>query len=177
MNDDHITLTVDVPGSLPRVRCATRSIQEVVMGLLANARDALNERYPGPDPDKKVIISARVVARGAGGHAKTEAGGQARGTGATVAMDEVMPRRVRLTVEDRGVGIPAGLHERIFDPFFTTKNRATRAGLGLSVSHGIIIDHGGELTVESVAGGWTRFHMDLPVASEQDVSVLELDVQ
>ena len=66
--------------------------------------------------------------------------------------------------EDRGNGISPEARERIFEPFFTTKDRTQVSGLGLAVSHGIVRDHGGELSFESEVGKYTRFHVDLPVA-------------
>jgi len=132
---DQITLTVAVPADLPAIRCRSQQIQQVLMNLLTNARDALNQRYPGHDANKRVIVSARQLPKAI----------------------------IRLTVEDHGSGIPEELRTRIFDPFFSTKPRDQGTGLGLSISHGIVKDHGGELTVESEVGQWTRFHVDLPV--------------
>jgi signal transduction histidine kinase len=51
-----------------------------------------------------------------------------------------------------------------FDPFFTTKGRDQGTGLGLSVSHGIAQEHGGELSFETELGRGTTFHLDLPAA-------------
>ena len=106
--------------------------------MLTNAHDALNERYPGYNEDKRLRVSAQLLARDGG-------------------------TWVRTTVEDHGPGIPEDLLERIFDPFFTTKPREEGTGLGLSVSFGIVREHRGSLTVESEPGEYTRFHMDLAV--------------
>ncbi|HEU5196784.1 MAG TPA: ATP-binding protein, partial [Methylomirabilota bacterium] len=65
------------------------------------------------------------------------------------------PGWIRLTVADTGPGIPADTLSKIFDPFFTTKPRGT--GLGLSVTYGIIQDHGGHVQVQSPPGGGTTF--------------------
>lgn len=138
MRHDHILLEVDVPAGLPEVMGRGQQIRQVIMNLLTNARDALNDRYPGRDANKQVLIVGRSVDR------------------------EGRPW-VRLTVEDHGSGIPEELRLRIFDPFFTTKARDKGTGLGLSISHGIVRDHGGALSVESEVGQWTRFHVDLPV--------------
>ncbi|MEZ4267008.1 MAG: ATP-binding protein [Myxococcota bacterium] len=138
MRDDSVDLRVDVPADLPAVRCHTQGLQQVLMNLLTNARDAVAGR---PEGTRVVTLSARRL----GG--KSDA-------------------RVRFTVEDNGVGIARDVQARIFEPFFTTKGRERGTGLGLSVSFGIVRDHGGELHVESQPGQWTRFHVDIPVWEE-----------
>jgi nitrogen-specific signal transduction histidine kinase/CheY-like chemotaxis protein len=70
--------------------------------------------------------------------------------------------RLRLTVRDTGCGIPAELIDRIFEPFFTTKGPGEGSGLGLSMVHGIVENHGGALVVESTVGIGTAFHLFLP---------------
>jgi signal transduction histidine kinase len=72
-------------------------------------------------------------------------------------------RRVRLSVEDNGAGIPPAVRDRIFDPFFTTKQRSGGTGLGLSITYGIIQRHGGEIVVQSEVGTGTVFHFVLPL--------------
>lgn len=65
---------------------------------------------------------------------------------------------------DDGEGIPSHILPRIFDPFFTTKPTGKGAGLGLSVSLGIIRNHGGDIKVDSTAGEGTEFNVILPIA-------------
>ena len=67
-----------------------------------------------------------------------------------------------ITVEDQGQGIAAADLPRIFDPFFTTKDVGEGTGLGLSVSYGIVQDHGGSIEVASTVGRGTRFVVLLP---------------
>jgi PAS domain S-box-containing protein len=138
MRHDQIDLEVSIPDDLPSIRCRSQQIQQVLMNLMTNARDALNERYPGHSPDKKLRVFAGLLRK------------EGR-------------RFIRATVEDRGGGIPAEVRDRIFDPFFTTKPKETGTGLGLSISYGIVRDHGGELSFESEPGLATRFHVDLPL--------------
>jgi two-component system, NtrC family, sensor kinase len=69
---------------------------------------------------------------------------------------------VVISVTDTGPGIPPEIRSRIFEPFFSTKAQGEGTGLGLSVSHGIVRDHGGTLTVESVPGKGATFHIRLP---------------
>jgi polar amino acid transport system substrate-binding protein len=70
---------------------------------------------------------------------------------------------VEVEVRDGGAGIPPENLGRMFDPFFTTKRDAGGTGLGLSVSYGIVKEHGGEITVESEVGVGTTMTVRLPV--------------
>ena len=77
---------------------------------------------------------------------------------------------IRIIFEDNGIGISAKILPRIFDPFFTTKSDGT--GLGLSVCHGIISEHGGSIWAESGTEGGARFFIELPIEtlSEEEKS-------
>ncbi|BCS95447.1 hypothetical protein DSLASN_10790 [Desulfoluna limicola] len=140
MRHDQIALEVDLPGDLPPVLCLSPQIQQVVMNLLTNARDALNTKYPGYHENKVVKITARPLVR-------------------------ACRQWIRLTVEDHGPGIPKGVKQRMFDPFYTTKPADKGTGLGLAITYGIVKEHGGELDVETQCGEWTRVHVDLPMVN------------
>ena len=79
-------------------------------------------------------------------------------------------RRVCVEVGDNGPGIPAEVLPKIFDPFFSTKKQGRGTGLGLSVSFGIVRDHGGEIFVESHAGSGTTFSVLFPPYVAQETS-------
>ncbi len=81
-----------------------------------------------------------------------------------VSRHDEVEKRLLVTVEDNGQGIDREVLANIFDPFFTTKSRSGGTGLGLSVSYGIVRDHGGDILVESKPGRWTRFTVLLPLA-------------
>jgi CheY-like chemotaxis protein len=84
-------------------------------------------------------------------------------------------RYVKMTVSDTGHGIDAASIERIFEPFFSTKHVGEGTGLGLSVAHGIVVRHGGAITVDSTLGRGTTFHVYLPRA-EREESPVDVDV-
>ncbi len=137
LRHDDVLLEVDVPDDLPAVDCRSQQVQQVLMNLVTNARDALNERYPGGHEDKRIRVTARSF----------DVDGQ--------------PWQ-RLTVEDHGPGVDEAVGARMWDPFYTTKPRDKGTGLGLSISHGIARDHHGRLWYECREGEWTRFHFELP---------------
>ncbi len=74
---------------------------------------------------------------------------------------------VEIIIEDKGVGIPAGLLDKIFDPYFSTKSEGS--GLGLAVTHSIVSKHGGYITVDSKSEEGTTFTIYLPAARERQI--------
>ncbi len=134
-----LTIALEEPGR--RVRIDPTQLDQVVMNLALNARDAM--------PDGGVL-------RIATGHAlvlRAEPIGQ-----------EVLPpgRYATLEVADSGGGIPPEALPRIFEPFFTTRREQGGTGLGLSTVHGIVRQSGGFIAVESRVGGGTTFRIWLP---------------
>ena len=119
------------------VRGHTDQLEQVLINLLVNARDALLSKCE-TDREFKPWIAL-----------SSERSGNA----------------VRLWVQDNGGGIDPRLLERIFEPFFTTKPVGVGTGLGLSVSYGIIDNMGGRLSVSNTEHG-ARFCVELPVVDE-----------
>lgn len=82
---------------------------------------------------------------------------------------------LQYAVEDTGPGIPFDVANKMFDPFFTTKQVGRGTGLGLSLSHGIVEEHGGTVRYEAVTGGGARFLLRIPVAADDEPSKLSTD--
>lgn len=146
----NIQLEVDIPANLPPIQARTQQLQQVLLNLVTNARDALREKYPdgGSRPEKSVTVKARVVGD----------------TRALARPNGDAPRRaIELTVRDEGIGILPEDREQLFLPFFTTKRARGGTGLGLSISHKIIEEHKGRIEVESEPGEFTEFKVTLPV--------------
>jgi len=131
-----IELSIDVPEDLPSVMARFHQLQQVLMNLVLNARDALIDKR-GEDAKIEIIAACQP---------NCEA-----------------PERIVVKVRDNGVGIPADRLDRIFNPFYTTKRDRGGTGLGLSVSLGIVKSHSGRLYANCVPGECTEFVMELPV--------------
>jgi PAS domain S-box-containing protein len=121
-------------------------LEQVILNLLVNARQALE---------------AMSVAAGGRGAGSTR-------TPMVVIRTTVRDHSVALEISDNGPGIAAAELPRIWDPFWTTKEEGEGTGLGLSVVHGIITQHGGTIDVETRLGAGTTFTISLPTVG-QDV--------
>jgi signal transduction histidine kinase/CheY-like chemotaxis protein len=128
------------------LRGSPAQIHQVLMNLGTNASQAI-----GAQPGTIVFgVAARQL---------TEA------QGSIVAGDYV-----ELSVTDDGIGMDAATQKRIFEPFFTTKPREQGTGLGLSVVHGIVTEHGGAIVVESTPGAGTTVRVLLPAVAAVEAS-------
>lgn len=135
---DGINWSVDIEGALPPIICNEHQLQQVALNMLSNARYALNKKYPRPCPEKKLQISAKLVSR---------------------ESDDW----IRLVFTDNGIGIATDIQDRLYDPFFSTKPKGEGTGLGLSVSYGLIKDHGGHIKMKTEPGVFTSFIIELPI--------------
>lgn len=140
---DHITLDIQLDKDIPDFKCRSQQIQQVLMNLLTNSRDALNERFTQADPLKKIEIRAQLT-------------------------HEDNRRWIELSVKDYGTGIDDENVLKIFEPFYSTKARDKGTGLGLSISYGIVKDHHGEIIVDSIKGEYSLFRVVLPVDNGWD---------
>jgi len=77
-------------------------------------------------------------------------------------------RYLSLTVSDTGCGIAPEIIAKVFEPYFTTKEKGMGTGLGLSVVHGIVSQHGGAMTVESERGKGSKFHVYIPLTQAEE---------
>ncbi len=133
-----IDVVMNLEDDLPKIKCRSQQLMQILMNVLNNAKDELDEAYPEGHENKTIEISL-----------------------ASFKKDN--RRWQRISIRDNGRGIPDEVKERIFNPFFTTKPRDRGTGLGLSISHGIAKDHHGKLWFENLPEGGTRFYLDIPV--------------
>ena len=138
---ENIRLTVEPSGGQLPVQVDPGQIEQVVVNLVVNSRDAL------PRGGEIVIRTEVAVADAASGH---PSGVDSR-------------RFARLTVRDTGEGMAQEVLDKVFEPFFTTKDVGKGTGLGLSVVYGIVKQHGGWIDVESGPGAGTAFMVCLPL--------------
>jgi PAS domain S-box-containing protein len=138
LRKDGILLDYKVIGQLPEISGHFQQLQQVVLNVLNNSRYALNQKFPGHHPGKRLCLTLQEMTVDA-------------------------RRWAAFECVDFGTGIPEEVLKKVKNPFFSTKPAGSGTGLGLTISHGIVTDHGGKLTLESEIGEYTRVTLLLPV--------------
>jgi PAS domain S-box-containing protein len=140
---DQIRLDFHFDPSTPNVKFDPTQLEQVLVNLAANARDAM------PEGGTLSIASAmRVI------------------SSSETMIDGRMPGEyLVLTVSDTGVGMSAEVRQRIFEPFFSTKHGQGGTGLGLAVAYGAVRQHGGTIEVESAIHHGTTFRIFVPATT------------
>ncbi|WP_205480637.1 response regulator [Sphingomonas arenae] len=143
-----VTLTVKHGRNLGSVRADPGQLEQVIVNLAVNARDAMLAKGGGDLTIQTYAVSASQVA---------ELG------------SEILPIAdyVAFSITDTGVGIPPNVLGKVFEPFFTTKEVGKGTGLGLSTVYGIVKQSGGFIFAESKVGQGTTFVIYLPVHQEE----------
>ena len=140
---EHIELETRLASTLPAIRADRGRIEQVLVNLAINARDAMAS-------GGTLTISTN------GMHLET---GDPRRP-ASGDTDEF----VRLSVRDTGIGMPADVVDHALEPFFTTKSREEGSGLGLATVHGVVLQGGGDIHIRSTPGLGTTVEILLPAA-------------
>ncbi|MBD2092668.1 PAS domain S-box protein [Microcoleus sp. FACHB-1515] len=132
-------------GNLPSVKCYAGQLNQVFMNVLGNAIDAI-EAAGRNRPNVEPTISISTEIKADEGEVADESG------------------RVVIRIADNGSGMNELICQRVFDPFFTTKPVGKGTGLGMSISHQIIVEkHGGAIACRSIEGEGTEFSIEIPL--------------
>jgi PAS domain S-box-containing protein len=142
---EDVRLQTQLTANLAPVRADPHQLQQVLVNLAVNARDAM----PTGGVLTITTTNVEIAPAMAEAYSSIAAGPHAR-----------------ILVSDTGVGMDAEVRARVFEPFFTTKEAGRGTGLGLATSYGIIKQHGGAIWVVSAAGKGTTFTIDLPAVEE-----------
>ena len=141
-----IDVEFELADNLLPVKGSKDQLRRVIENVCQNAVDAMGDKGRLLVKTENVYLDAPVGHYG------------------TVTVGEY----VKISVADTGTGIPETIREKIFDPFFTTKRGARQrgSGLGLSIGHGIVRDHGGYVDLDTAVGRGTTLYVYLPISRQ-----------
>ncbi|RKY16300.1 MAG: hypothetical protein DRP63_05635 [Planctomycetota bacterium] len=142
---ENIKINAQLEPALWTVIADEGGIEQVLMNLVVNARDAMPNGGTITIRTENIVLTAEDV---------------------QIIPNATPGRFVRLSVSDTGVGMDKKTLEHIFEPFFTTKREGKGTGLGLAVVYGVVRQHNGWINVYSEPGNGTTFKIYLPVAKE-----------
>jgi PAS domain S-box-containing protein len=143
MVPEHVSIKTELLDDLPNIVADPSQLDQVLLNLVANARDAM------PEGGQLWIETFTTTLQ----HPEQLA--------------PLLPGKyATLRVRDSGLGMSAETQERVFEPFFTTKSPAMGTGLGLATVYGIVKQHGGHIVVESEPGQGSSFSVYFPATAE-----------
>jgi PAS domain S-box-containing protein len=144
-----IELILDLDSNVPFVALDTNQINQALLNLAVNARDALPN---GGELTLKTMVVARSQVRDP---------------------DATAESYLCVELRDNGIGMSSGVRARIFEPFFTTKSVGDGSGLGLAIVYGIVKSHNGFIDVDSKPRHGTTFRLYLPIAAHEEKSTID----
>lgn len=139
---EDIELATELSECEPVIRADSGQIEQIIMNLATNARDAMPE-------GGRLFVRTDLIEQ----TAESE----------TIPGLDIPGRLALLSISDTGTGMEESVREKIFEPFFTTKEVGKGTGLGLAMVYGIVQQHGSHITVASTKGSGTSFSIYFPV--------------
>lgn len=143
----NIEIVINLKEDVPKIMADPSQMQQVIMNLAVNARDAMQD-------GGRLIIETAVV-------------GTENGAANGIPFDK--GGFIKLSVSDTGTGMDTETQRKIFDPFFTTKETGKGTGLGLYIVHSVVSNHGGYVNLYSEPFKGTRFNIYLPITKTADM--------
>ena len=149
---EDVGLKFDLDDELWTIRADVGQLEQIILNLVVNARDALEA-----EADGKIIVRTRCQ--------------DVEAPLIDIDLNRFNGQYIVLSVTDNGSGIDKKIMKNIFDPFYTTKAQGKGTGMGLATIHGIVRQHNGHIRVESTKGKGATFYIYFPRTKEEKAEV------